>query len=51
MQIPPRSAELLSGLPKERQAALVASVFRGHVPLIWRTSADGTVEMLVVPNP
>ena len=50
MQIPPRSAQLLNALPPERQAAILGSVFVGRVPLVWKTTADGTVEMLIVPN-
>ena len=51
MQIPPRSADLLATLPADQQAALLKSVFRGQVPLIWKTTADGGMEMLIVPNP
>ena len=51
MQIPPRSAELLNSLPTDQQAAVLASLFSGRVQVIWKTSADGGVQMLMVPKP
>ena len=49
IQIPPRSARLLATLPDDQQNRLLASVFGGRVELIWRSSADGNVRMMLVP--
>ncbi len=49
MQIPPRSAKLLDALPPDRQAAILGPLFIGRVPLVWKTTADGGVQMLIVP--
>jgi hypothetical protein len=50
MQIPPSSAKLLGTLPPDQQAAILGSLFVGRVPLVWKTTADGGVEMLIVPD-
>ena len=50
MQIPPRSAELLGSLPTNQQAAVLTSLFSGRVSVIWKTSDDGGLRMLVVPR-
>lgn len=50
MQIPPRSLEALSGLTTEQRDAALKAIFGGKVPMLWKTSADGGVEMLVVPR-
>ena len=49
MQVAPPYAALVATLPKEEQNAMLLALFRGKVPMIWRTSADGGMEMLVVP--
>ena len=49
MQVAPAYAALVATLPKQEQDDLLLTLFRGKVPMIWRTSADGGMEMLVVP--
>jgi len=48
-QIPPRSAALLSTLPRQRQAELLTSMFRGKVALVWQRMSDGRVQVWRVP--
>lgn len=50
MQIPPRSARLLSTLPTDKQVAVLTSLFSGRVSVIWKTSEDGGLQMLIVPR-
>jgi hypothetical protein len=50
MQIPPHSAKLLGALPPDQQTAILGPLFRGMVPLVWKTTADGGIEMLIVPD-
>lgn len=49
MQVAPPFADLVATLPKQQQDDMLFALFRGKVPMIWRTSADGGMEMLVVP--
>jgi len=49
MQVAPPYAALVATLPKAAQDSMLLALFRGKVPMIWRTSDDGGVEMLVVP--
>jgi hypothetical protein len=50
MQIPPRSALLLSELPPNQQVAVLKSLFYGRVSVIWKTADDGGLQMFVVPQ-
>lgn len=50
MQIPPRSAEFLSTLPTATQVTVLTSLFSGRVSVIWKTSEDGGLQMLIVPR-
>lgn len=49
LQVAPPSAALVATLPKAAQDSMILTLFRGKVPMIWRTSADGSIEMLIVP--
>ena len=49
MQVAAAYAALVATLPKADQDAMLLTLFRGKVPMIWRTSADGGMEMLMVP--
>lgn len=48
MQVAPRYADLVATLPPAEQRALLLTLFRGKVPMIWRTTGDGAIEMLLV---
>jgi hypothetical protein len=49
-QISPAYASLVATLPKEEQSQMLITLFRGKVPMLWRTSSDGGMEMLIVPE-
>ncbi len=49
MQVAPRFASLVATLPPDEQRQMLVTLFRGKVPMIWKTSADGGMEMLLVP--
>ena len=49
MQVPPSSANLIATLPTADQATMLASLFRGKVVMVWQTSANGGMRMLLVP--
>ncbi len=50
MQIPPRSAAILDALSPERQVAILSSLFSGRVGVLWKTSDEGGLQMLIVPT-
>jgi hypothetical protein len=49
MQIPPTDADLIATLPAEQQSHMLTSLFSGKVPMVWQTSANGGMRMLIVP--
>jgi hypothetical protein len=51
MQIPPRSLPVLTGLPATETHDLMLTIFSGKVSVVWQTSSDGGMRMLVVPPP
>jgi hypothetical protein len=48
MQLAPRFADLVATLPPAEQREMLLTLFRGKVPMIWRTTSDGAIEMLLV---
>jgi hypothetical protein len=48
-QLPPRSAATLLTLSTDQRSALLTHIFAGHVRLIWLTSGDGGIQMLLLP--
>ncbi len=49
MQVAPPYAALVATLPKAAQDSMILTLFRGKVPMVWRTSADGGMQMLAIP--
>ena len=49
MQIPPVYANLIATLPSDQQSQMLLALFGGKVPMIWQTSANGGMRMLIVP--
>jgi hypothetical protein len=49
MQVPPDYADQIATLPADQQSQLLLTLFRGKVPLIWVTQANGGMRMLIVP--
>ncbi|MGH7524504.1 MAG: hypothetical protein ACREK8_09370, partial [Gemmatimonadales bacterium] len=49
MQVPPDYADQIATLPADQQSQLLLTLFRGKVPLIWVTEANGATRMLIVP--
>jgi hypothetical protein len=48
MQVAPRFAALVATLPAAEQRQMLLTLFRGKVPMIWRTTSDGGIELLLV---
>ncbi len=48
-QLPPASAERLMALPAREQRATLIRIFGGHVAMVWESTPDGGMQMLVVP--
>jgi hypothetical protein len=48
MQVAPRFAALVATLPPAQQREMLLTLFRGKVPMIWRTNSEGAIEMLLV---
>jgi hypothetical protein len=49
MQVPPAYAELIATLPSDQQSQMLLSLFSGKVAMIWQTTANGGMRMLLVP--
>ena len=49
MQVPPNYADLIATLPPEQQLQILMTLFGGKVPLVWQTTANGGMRMLIVP--
>ncbi|MGH7593625.1 MAG: hypothetical protein ACRELE_07225 [Gemmatimonadales bacterium] len=49
MQIPPTYADLIATLPPDQQSRMLTALFSGKVPMVWQTSANGGMRILIVP--
>jgi hypothetical protein len=49
-QILPRSARVVAQLPDEQRSRLLIGLFGGRATLVWETTDDGGMQMLLIPK-
>jgi hypothetical protein len=48
-QMPPASADRFMAMPPAQQRAMLIRLFGGHVAMVWQSTPNGGMQMLVVP--
>ena len=50
MQIPPNYADLIATLPADQQSQMLKTLVSGKAMMIWQSSANGGMRMLILPS-